>query len=194
LSDSPSTPPSSPAGEPARPKRPKTTALERAQRDLQNGRPDQARARITGYLYTLARAGEYKEAPYLLLGEACWAMQDRAAAGAAWLLTTKEGPDVSAAVEAFHARYGKDPANVLHALKPRAQSESYPLPVQERLKSWGYRYRPYRPRSNPHVLSEQSEAPTKSLRSIDMGCLLFVLVFVLTVVAVLSYLFQGRLF
>lgn len=150
-------------------------ALERARADLDAGRPDLARTRITGYLYTLHRRGEYHEAAYALLGETCAAMRDYAAAGAAWLLTEHAGPEVDRAVEAFHARYGKTPANVLHALKPRAPGEAYPPAVRERLKGLGYRYRPYKPRSNPHVLTELETEKPQGVRPVEVGCLFFVI-------------------
>ena len=60
----------------------KPGAMERARRDLVDGRPDRARDRITGFLYGLARAGTYREDAYLLLGDAYWAMKDRPRAGA----------------------------------------------------------------------------------------------------------------
>ncbi len=151
-----------------------TGALERARADLANGRPDLARERLTGLLYTYHRRGEYREEVYLLLGEVHYAMKDFSRAGAAWLLTTKAGPGVDEAMRAFHARHGQDPVNVLNAVKPRVPSELYPPQVGERLKDWGYRYRPYRPRSNPHVLEELQEQ-TKGLRPFEVGCALLVL-------------------
>ena len=159
-----------------------TSALERARRDLASGRPDLARERITGYLYTLHRAGKYDANAYLLLGDACFAMHDFAKAGAAWLLTDKSGPDVEKAGEAFHRRFGRDPVNVLKQVKPHAPSEAYPPAVQERLKQWDYRYRPYRPRSNPHVLSEQTDdgdGRVRGVRPVELGCAVAAIIFVL---------------
>lgn len=147
------------------------TALDRARRDLAAGRPDLARDRLTGFLYTLHRQGEYNQEAYLLLGKVLFAMRDLPQAGAAWLLTERHGPDVDEAVQAFHKRYGRDPLNVLRALKPRAPSEKYPPAVQERLKNWGYRYRPYRPRSNPHAEHELDAEPAHGLRPMEFGCL-----------------------
>src|SRR4051812_43735316 len=99
------------------PSRKRTSALERARRDLAAGRPDLARDRITGYLYTLHRAGKYDANAYLLLGDACFAMHDFAKAGAAWLLTDKTGPDVDKASDAFYRRYGRDAINLLKIVK-----------------------------------------------------------------------------
>lgn len=169
---------------------PASGALERARRDLAQGRPDLARERLTGLLYTHHRRGEYREEVYLLLGEVCFAMKDFSRAGAAWLLTTKTGPEVDEALRAFHARHGRDAVNLLKAVKPRVPSELYPPPVGERLKSWGYRYRPYRPRSNPHVLEELQERP-KGLRPFEIGCALLVLM--ATVAAALYLLLVFRI-
>ena len=161
-----------------------TSALERARADLAAGRPDQARERLTGYLYTLHRAGRYDQQTYLLLGDVCFEMRDFARAGASWLLTEKSGPEVLRATEAFYQRYGRDPINVLNRVKPHAPSEAYPAVVQERLKSWDYRYRPYRPRSNPHVLSENTEDPPAKdqLRPVELGCVVAVVIFALAFV------------
>jgi len=161
--------------------RDKPSALDRARADLAAGRPDLARDRLTGFLYTLHRRGEYREEAYALLGEAYFAMKEYARAGAAWLLTTRTGADVDQAVQAFHARYGREPAAVLHQLKAHAPSEAYPPAVQERLKSLGYRYRPYRPRSNPHVLEEFEEKP-RGVRPVEVGCLVVGFVVIATAV------------
>lgn len=158
-----------------------TSALERARADLASGRPDLARERLTGYLYTLHRAGRYDQQPYLLLGEVYYEMRDFARAGAAWLLTEKSGPEVERATEAFYRRYGRNPHNILKLVKPHAPSEAYPALVQERLKAWDYRYRPYRPRSNPHVLTETPDVqPTKGqLRPVELGCVVTLVLFAL---------------
>jgi hypothetical protein len=154
------------------------------------GRPDLARDRLTGYLYTLHRRAEYNQEAYALLGEAYFAMREYAHAGAAWLLTERQGADVDTALQAFHKRYGTEPAAMLHAVKPRAPSEDYPPQVQERLKGWGYRFRPYRPRSNPHVIHSQEQTqPQTGLRPIEMGCLLAA---GLLGLAILSWLFLPR--
>ncbi|HYG75445.1 MAG TPA: DUF6584 family protein [Planctomycetota bacterium] len=152
-------------------RRPRQSALDRARLDLAAGRPDLARDRLTGYLYTLHRRGDFSQDAYLLLGEAHFAMRDYARAGAAWLLTERSGEDTERAVAEFHKRFGRDPANVLQQVKPRAPSEDYPPAVQERLKGWGYRYRPYRPRSNPHAMHELTgEEKQQGLRGIEIGC------------------------
>jgi hypothetical protein len=170
----------------------KKSALERARRDLESGRPDLARDRITGYLYTLHRRGDYSQEAYLLLGDAYFAMRDFAPAGAAWLLTGRQGPDVDQAVKAFHERFGNDAVNILKIVKPHAPSEDYPAAVQERLKTWGYRYKTYRPRSNPHVEHELGEPQQKGLRPVEVGCLVAILA---VAAAYISWLFistRGR--
>jgi len=156
--------------------RKRKSALERAQEDLDNGRPDKARDRITGYLYTLHRRGEYNQEAYSLLGQVYFAMRDLPRAGAAWFLTERQGPEVDEAQKAFIQRYGSDPGNILHAIKPHAPSEDYPPAVQDRLKSLNYRYRLYRPRSNPHAAHELSaEQTTQGVRPVELGCALAVL-------------------
>jgi hypothetical protein len=160
------------------------SALERARKDLAAGRPDLARDRVTGYLYMLHRRGKYDQEAYLLLGEILFSMRDYPKAGAAWLLTEKTGPEFDQALEAFHKRYGKDAVNTLRLVKPHAPSEDYPPAVQERLKAWNYRYKPYRPRSNPHVLHEEIAeelAARKTLRPIELGCAVAGLIFFMAI-------------
>lgn len=153
-------------------------AIERSQTDIAAGRPDLARDRLTGYLYTLHRQGAYRQEAYALLGAVHFEMRDYARAGAAWLLTEKKDAESQKAFDAFYARYGNDSVNILKIVKPHAPSEDYPPAVQERLKSWNYRYRPYRPRSNPHALDELAEKEQVSgVRPVELGCALAVLVF-----------------
>jgi len=177
-----------------RPRRPRQSALERARQDLASGRPDLARDRLTGYLYTLHRRGEYQAEAYLLLGQALYAMKDYARAGAAWLLTEHSGPEFDHAISEFHRRYGTAAVNVLRQVKPRAPSEDYPPAVQARLRSWDYRYRTYRPRSNPHAVTERSteDDQPQGLRGIEIGCLLFVLGIAFAVLSWLYVYIFGR--
>ncbi|MBE7465744.1 MAG: hypothetical protein HS116_19900 [Planctomycetes bacterium] len=155
-------------------------ALERARQDLAAGRPDLARDRLHGFLNTLARRGLYRADAYELLGEIHLEMKDLPRAGAAWLLTSKSGPDVERAVAACYARYGKDGTALLQALSPRAPAELYPPDVQARLRAWGYRFRPYRSRKHPRA-EEPVEFRTQGLRPAEVGCAIFVLM--LTAVA-----------
>jgi len=160
------------------------SALERARKDLSAGRPDLARDRVTGYLYTLHRRGQYDQNAYLLLGEILYSMRDYPRAGAAWLLTEKSGPEFDQSLEAFQKRYGKDAANMLRQVKPHAPSEDYPPAVQERLKTWDYRYKPYRPRSNPHALHEEDaveRAARPTIRPIELGCAVAALMFIASI-------------
>jgi hypothetical protein len=157
-------------------RRERGSALDRARKDLAAGRPDLARDRISGYLYTLHRAGRYDQQAYLLYGDALFAMRDFAKAGAAWLLTEKSGAEFDQALAAFKTRYGSDPVQVLNLVKPHAPSEDYPPAVQERLRSWDYRYKPYRPRGNPHAITEHSgEDRVAGLRPVEFGCIVAVL-------------------
>ncbi len=148
-------------------------ALARARKDLLASRPDLARDRVTGFIYTLNRRGEYQEEAYDLLGQIHYAMRDLPKAGGAWLLTEKSGPEVEEAMTAFFERYGTQSVNLLKATKPRAPADLYPEAVRDRLREWGYRYLPYRPRSNPHADSEWvDQKPQKGLRPIEVGCLI----------------------
>lgn len=170
--------------------KPRLSALERARADLAAGRPDRARDRVTGYLYTLHRRGEYKQDAYLLLGEIYYAMRDFPRAAAAWLLTEKQDAEMETALQAFTVRYGQDAVNVLRQVKPHAPSEDYPPLVQARLKSWDYRYRTYRPRSNPHTLGDAPPEAQRGLRPVEIGCGLFLLAII---VAVALWLFRPLL-
>lgn len=76
-----------------------------------------ARDRLCGAL-----VGRCDEAVLDLLGEVCFAMQDLPAAGAAWFGTTREGPDVEAALAAWSERFGRDPDELWRSL---------PWPVRE---------------------------------------------------------------
>lgn len=158
------------------------SALERARADLAAGRPDSARERVTGYLYTLHCRGEYNAEAYLLLGEIYFAMHDYAKAGAVWLLTDRSGADVERAVAAFYERYGRNSTNILRVIKPRAPSELYPPAVQERLKGWDYRYRHYRSRNKPRAgenIPDHDGEEQPGLRGIEIGCLLAIVAFAL---------------
>lgn len=155
----------------------KSSALERARADFANARPDLARDRLYGYLYTLHSRGEYNENAYLLLGEVLFAMKDFARAGAAWLLTERDDANAQFAFDAFHARYGKNSSNALVIVKPHAPSELYPPKVQERLQAWNYRYIPYRSRSKPRADLDTplTEAPA-SIRPIEAGCIIMLVI------------------
>jgi len=172
--------------------RKKSSALERARADLAADRPDRARDRLTGYLYTLHCRGEYSQEAYLLLGDAYFAMKEYARAAAAWLLTEKQGPEFDTALQAFHQRHGKDPANILSLLKPHAPSEDYPPRVRERLKEWDYRYRTYRPRSNPHTSGEPTSAQPRGVRPVELGCGAVLLIGTLLLAYWLFRLVAGR--
>jgi len=171
-------------------------ALERARRDLSSGRPDLARDRVTGFLYTLHRRGEYDQSAYLLLGDIYFEMHDYPRAGAAWLLTERRDAHSARAIEAFHKRYGKDATNVLKVIKPHAPSENYPPQVQERLRGLGYQYVAYRPRSNPHVMNEltaeEIAGASGGLRPLELGCLLMFILGAVLIILQFGMRFLGR--
>jgi hypothetical protein len=172
-----------------------SSALDRARADLAAGRPDLARDRVQGYLHTLALKGEYSAETYVLLGDIFFAMRDFARAGGAWILTDRDDDCARLSFEAFTQRYGKKPANILDAVKPRAPSENYPPAVQERLKSWGYRYLPHRTRTQKRAAADESdEAPQSGLRPIEAGCVVTLIVgFVLLCMYLYSMFFgHGR--
>lgn len=167
---------------------PKKPILERARADLQAGRPDKARDRLTGHLRTLQQRGKYNAEIYALLGEVHFAMQNFAHAGAAWLLTERDGADVNFAVKAFFERHNvHDHRNILRALKPRLPLEAFPPRVQERLAEWGYQPRPSRAERE----AEQAAAKEvgSGVRPIEAGC---ILVCGLLVLLVMYYIFLMR--
>lgn len=113
-------------------------ALDRAQEDLARGEPAAARKRLTALL----EQDPASQAALDLLGYACLAMEDRAAAGAAWFLTDRDDGDpvVRDAVDAFVSGC-PTPLVLAHRLPINAPTRAYPPRVRERLAVLGSRVR-----------------------------------------------------
>lgn len=105
--------------------------IEEAQRDLSRG--DNARARDR--LYAALRTSPASQPILELLAYTHLLMGERAAAGAAWFLTSKADgdPTASAAFAALEARY-RSPISLARGLPINAPSEYYPAPAQARLE------------------------------------------------------------
>lgn len=172
--------------------RKKLSALERARAELQAGRPDKARDRVTGWLSSLHLCGEYSQEAYALLGEIYFAMKDFSLAGAAWFLTERDDADSRMAGDAFHERFGRDPLNVLRATVPRAPLEAYPPKVRERLSACGYRHVPRRSRRAPGGAIEGEGGVRSGVRPIEAGCLLFAVMSVIFIAYYFYLTFRGR--
>ncbi|QCB50157.1 hypothetical protein E5720_06155 [Rhodococcus sp. PAMC28707] len=105
--------------------------IEEAQRDLARG--DNAHARDR--LYAALRTSPASQPILELLAYTHLLMGERAAAGAAWFLTSKADgdPTASAAFAALEARY-RSPISLARGLPINAPSEFYPAPAQARLE------------------------------------------------------------
>ncbi len=105
--------------------------IEEAQRDLARG--DNAHARDR--LYAALRTSPASQPILELLAYTHLLMGERAAAGAAWFLTSKADgdPTASAAFAALEARY-RSPISLARGLPINAPSEYYPAPAQARLE------------------------------------------------------------
>lgn len=107
------------------------SVIDRARADLAAGRAWKARDRLQG-----ARASApYDQEILGLLGEVAWSMGDLPAAGAAWWLTERTGPDVDAALAALRERAGDDPEQLLRMIKPGRPATRYPEPVVARIRA-----------------------------------------------------------
>src|SRR5919197_2795290 len=108
----------------------KGSVIERAQRDIAEGRLWKARDRLSGRLRT--SPGDQKT--LRLLGEIYFKMGDLPQEGRHWFLTDRSGPDVEAAFGAFYERFGRAATEVAAALPAVAELDSYPDPVRRRLE------------------------------------------------------------
>src|SRR6267378_5768805 len=104
---------------------------DRIDDDIAAGRLWKARDRLTGHL----RVDPANQPTLERLGDVYFRMGDMPQAGRAWFLTTREGPQWQAAEVAFYERYGKNPANVVAALRVGAAIDRFPAKVQERLRT-----------------------------------------------------------
>lgn len=107
-----------------------STAITRAQSDVEAGRLWKARDRLSA----AARHSPTDQAILELLGEVYFQMGDQPAAWRYWVLTTRQGADADAAELAFEERYGRaglaDRLSQIPAYEPLAD---YPGAVRERL-------------------------------------------------------------
>jgi hypothetical protein len=106
-------------------------ALDRAQRDIEEGRLWKARDRLIGRLRALPT-----DRPTLdMLGDVYWRMGDLPKAGAVWALTDRTDSDARAAFDATRERHGHDPEQLLGALHIRAPLDDYGSEVALRLRA-----------------------------------------------------------
>lgn len=113
-----------------------TSALERAEQDLERGDYGLARQRLTSYLSTTG----YDADVLARIGRISYDMHDLFQAGRYWLLSSAEGDVVEQTITTFAKHAGSAPRAVVGQL-PRttrlANLEGYPEPVQERLRRLG---------------------------------------------------------
>lgn len=112
------------------------SAIDRANRDIDEGNHWLARQRLESHLST---AG-YDPELLAKLGEIASAMHDAFNAGRFWLTATAEGAHVDAAIAVFMAHAGSDPKQVaaeLHRATRLSTLDSYPPVVQARLQRLG---------------------------------------------------------
>jgi hypothetical protein len=106
-------------------------ALDRARRDIEEGRLWKARDRLIGRLRALPT-----DRPTLdMLGDVYWRMGDLPKAGAVWALTDRSDPEARAAFDATRERHGNEPEQVLGALHIRASFDDYGPEVALRLRA-----------------------------------------------------------
>ena len=114
----------------------RTSAIERAEDDLQQGDYGLARQRLTSYLSNQG----YNADVLARIGRISYDMHDLFQAGRYWLLSSAEGDDVEDAVAQFVRNSGDEPRSIVSQL-PRAarlpRLEDYPGVVQDRLRRLG---------------------------------------------------------
>ncbi len=114
----------------------RTSALERAEQDIERGDYGLARQRLTSYLSTRG----YDPDVMARIGRISHDMHDMFQAGRFWLLSSAEGDAVDENVARFVRHAGSEPRAVVSQL-PRAarlsRLEDYPAVVQERLRRHG---------------------------------------------------------
>ncbi len=106
------------------------SAAERVRRDLAAGRPWKARDR----LITAVGANPGDQELLEMLGEVYYGMGDLPAAGRFWLVSTRVGADVDAALAAFEERWGSNLGEKLKQVPMRGAVEDYPPPARDRLR------------------------------------------------------------
>jgi predicted Zn-dependent protease len=107
-----------------------STAVTRAQADIEAGRLWKARDRLSAAVRDSPTDQEIIE----LLGEVHFRMGDGPAAWRYWALTARQGPDAEAAEDAFGERYARAGlADQLSLIPARAPIGNYPNGARERL-------------------------------------------------------------
>lgn len=109
-----------------------STGIERARRDLAEGRPWKARQRIGSYLGAHPADQEALD----LLGEICAAMNDLPAAGAAWFLTARDDERAREAVAVLRDEHRGSLTGLIGALPLRlaADDPGWPPEVSAQLR------------------------------------------------------------
>lgn len=111
-------------------------AVERARRDVEQGRHWLARQRLGSYLVT----NGYDPDILAMIGRISYEMHDEYDAGRMWLLSSAKGSEVERAIDTFLARAGKDPNQIVSQL-PRSVRlrvlEQYPESIRSRIRRCG---------------------------------------------------------
>lgn len=114
----------------------RTSALERAEQDLERGDYGLARQRLTSYLSTEG----YDPQVMARIGQISCDMHDMFQAGRFWLLSSAAGDVVEDAVARFIRDAGSEPRAIVGQLPRVARLcslDDYPDVVQERLRRFG---------------------------------------------------------
>jgi hypothetical protein len=166
----------------------RTSALDRAEQDIERGDYGLARQRLTSYLST----GGYDADVMAKIGRISHDMRDLFQAGRFWLLSLAEGSEVEEAVANFVEQAGSEPRAIVGQL-PRVSRlpdlDDYPHVVQERLRRFGL------DKEIVRAGRAAQEGKSFNLRdgAIISGCLVVVLcilgVFVVGVIQIGSWLF-----
>lgn len=113
--------------------------LERARRDLAEGRPWEARRRLEGFVGSKGYDRDVLE----LLGDVCWRMHDVPAAGRFWFFCPTDSDVKRTAIEIFVREAKGRPESVVSRLPRKlrdARLDRYPIEVQDRLRALGVRW------------------------------------------------------
>lgn len=146
-------------------------ALERAERDIQQGDHWLARQRLTSYLATKG----YDSAILEKLGQISWDMHDKYNAGCFWFTSDTEGEEVDEAISMFLNHAGSDAQQVVGNLPNFVRVrklEDYPVVVQESLKQHGLEEAFLKPKREPIDYSKLSGVRAKLAGLVLLGMFL----------------------
>ena len=107
------------------------TVFDRAQQDVDDGRPWQARDRLRARL----RATPRDQRVIGMLGQVHWDMGDRAAAGRYWFLSDREGDEVEEAINAFRAVHSRSLHALIDDLPYLSPLSEWPVAARRRLQA-----------------------------------------------------------